>query len=201
MNVYIKKSNNQYPISEIEVRQSAYPMALGEVITDDVAESLGYSRVILNTPPTPQLGYYVRENLPQKQGEYYYQQWEEIGHNLENKKAIKLQHFNRMFDQLIGQVKVTYPPTEVESWAKQEKEAREYLADNTSQSILLREIAAARGVSIEWFANKVVSKADQYALVVGKLIGTRQLLEHQILNATEENIDSIKWPPEDEEDE
>lgn len=194
--MYINIQTSQYPIQEFQIRSLFANTILPEILSTTWLEDNGFAKVIPVNKPTPTRLQYVEEVLPVKSGSNYYQTWVVKEHSLENKKKILLQYFNQMFDGLIGQVKATYPSTEVESWAKQEKEAREYLADNNSQSILLREIAAARGVSVDWFANKVVAKADQYALVVGNLIGTRQLLEHQILNATEENIDSIKWPPE-----
>ena len=196
MDLFIKLSNNQYPLNHTDVRQAAYPTALGEVITNEILIQHGFARVVPTTPPAFSIGQYVVEVTPTNVGGTYTQTFEVRDYDLETKKQIKLNYFNKMFNDLIGQVKTTYPSTEVESWAKQEKEARDYIADNNAQATLLREIALARGASVEWFANKVISKADQYALVVGKLIGTRQLLEHRILNATESTIDGIVWPPE-----
>ena len=197
MNKYIKLSDNSYPIHEHQVRQSAYPTALGEVLLDSVVSQFGYAKVTLTSPPSEiPLGYYLVETSPTLTSGSYLQSWEVVAYDLETKKAIKLQHFNQLFNSLIGQVKTTYPDTEVESWAKQEKEAREYLADNSSQALLVRSIATSRGVSLEYLANKIVEKSDLYAAYVGNLIGTRQLLEYQITNATEDTIDGIVWPPE-----
>jgi hypothetical protein len=197
MNKYIRLSDNSYPIHEHQVRQSAYPTALGEVLLDSVVSQYGYAKVTLTPPPSEiPLGYYLVETSPTLTSGSYLQSWEVVAYDLETKKAIKLQHFNQLFNSLIGQVKTTYPDTEVESWAKQEKEAREYLADNSSQALLVRSIAISRGVSLEYLANKIVEKSDLYAAYVGNLIGTRQLLEYQITNATEDTINGIVWPPE-----
>lgn len=194
--MYIEISTGKYPVTENEIRNQFYPTCLPDNLTSSFLDSIGYKKVFSVEPPSSRFNEEVVEGAPVLTNGNYYQQWVKNKIPLEEAKAKYLSYVNSIYNQKISIVKASYPPTEVESWAKQEKEAREYIANNNSQSILLREIAAARGVSVDWFANKVVAKADQYALVVGNLIGTRQLLEHQILNATEENIDSIKWPPE-----
>ena len=196
MDLFIRVSDKQYPLDHTNVRQAAYPTALGEVLTSSILTQYGFARVIKTTPPTPSLGEYVEELLPVENAGVYTQTFSLKQYDLETKKLIKLQYFNTMFNGLIGQVKTTYPDTEVESWAKQEKEAREYLADNSSQALLVRSIATSRGVSLDYLANKIVEKSDLYAAYVGNLIGTRQLLEYQITNATEDTIDGIVWPPE-----
>lgn len=199
MKRYIKLSNKHYPVTEHEVRQAVYPTVLADEITDSVAESLGYARVIdVPAPSNLPLGYYTEELPPVLDNGNYYQAWEIKSYDLGTKKAIKLQYFNRMFDALISQVKQPYPPTEVESWAKQEKEAREFLLDDNSEALLIRAIAAARGIPVQDLAERIVAKADVYAQYVGNLIGIRQMLEDQIEAATEETIDSITWPPEED---
>lgn len=194
MNLFIKLSNGQYPLYEFDVRQAAYPTALGEVLTNEILTQYGFARVTLTTPPTVDIGEYVVEVTPVETNGVYTQTFEKHQYDLATKKILKLQYFNKMFNDLIGQVKQSYPSTEVESWAKQEKEAREYLADNNVAAIIVRAIANARGVPVELLAQKIVEKADQYGSVVGNLIGTRQMLEDQINAATEETIDSINWP-------
>lgn len=197
MELFIRLFDLQYPMYDFDVRQAAYPTALGELITEQQLNYFGFARVRKVPPPVADIGYYVKETPPTLFSGNYFQTYEIKSYDLQTKKIIKLQYFNKMFNDLIGQVKSAYPPTEVESWAKQEKEAREFLADNSSQAILIRSIASARGVPVEILAQKIVEKADQYGVFVGNLIGTRQMLEDQIESATEENIDSIKWPPEE----
>lgn len=195
--MYINTQTLQYPIQEFQIRSMFGNTMIPTTLTDTWLQDNNFCKVLPVEPPQVSKLYYIQEIAPVKNGSKYYQTYEVIKHPLPVCKQILLTHFNNMFNQLIGQVKQSYPSTEVESWAKQEKEAREYLADNNSPAIIVRAIASARGVPVGLLAQKIVEKADQYGMVVGNLIGTRQMLEDQINAATEETIDSITWPPED----
>lgn len=195
--LYINTDTGKYPVYEDEVRRKFYPISLPQHIPDSTLNSGGFARVVETSPTLPKKPWesYV-EVAPVLDGQYYKQRWEITPLNLAEKKVRALAHFNEIFNTLISQVKVNYPSTEVESWAKQEKEAREFLSNNQAPALLIRAIASSRGLSVEDLANRVVQKADAYAQYVGNLIGTRQMLEDQIEQATEETIDSITWPPE-----
>lgn len=194
--MYIKISTGEYPVYENQIRESVYPAALPYPLTEQIITQLGYKKVLEVDPEniSKKPWDYLVEGVPIPEGSYCRQNWQLAELTLGEKKSRMLSHFNEVFNQLISQVKISYPPTEVESWAKQEKEAREYLADNSSAATIVRAIALARGVPVQILAQKIVDKADQYGQVVGTLIGTRQMLEDQIQAATEETIDSINWP-------
>jgi hypothetical protein len=112
---------------------------------------------------------------------------------LEQLKENKLNEINGAFEQTMQQVRAGYPNDEVMSWSKQESDARAYLADNTVDAKLLESLADVRQVPKDIFAKLIINKADQYAVVVGQLVGKRQLLEGVIENATIDTIDSISW--------
>lgn len=192
---YIKLSTKEYPIYEATLRDFYYPASLPSQFTDEFLSSIGYAKVIEATQDIPKKPWeYVEEKEPVLLNGQYVQNWQVVNLSLTEKKARMLGYFNQLFNSLISQVKITYPPTEVESWDKQEKEAREFLLNNNAPAIIVRAIASARGIPVEVLAQRIVDKADQYGEVVGNLIGTRQMLEDQIETATEENIDSITWP-------
>lgn len=97
-------------------------------------------------------------------------------------------------------VRADTPADEVQSWGKQEQEARALLADAMAATPLLSAIAAARGVPLPLLAEKVVDKSDAYAAYTGALIGTRQALEDRLaaidLTAPDAlaQIDAVQWP-------
>ena len=97
-------------------------------------------------------------------------------------------------------VRADTPQDEVQSWGKQEQEARALLADPSAATPLLTAIAAARGVPLPLLAEKVVDKSDAYAIYTGALIGTRQALEDRMaaIDITAPDalaqIDAVQWP-------
>lgn len=84
---------------------------------------------------------------------------------------------------------------EVSSWDEQAREAREWLADNNTDTPLLSAIATARKVTIGYLVNRVLDKNKAYLSVLGGIIGKRQALEDIINNVSvlpEDAEDSIK---------
>lgn len=96
-----------------------------------------------------------------------------------------LEQVNRHYAQALSYIRATYPPDEVTSWAKQETEARAYVADNTAPTPLLSAIAEARGVPFALLVEKVIEKADLFAAASGALIGARQRYEDEIAAAAD----------------
>lgn len=88
-----------------------------------------------------------------------------------------------------------YPDGEVQSWAKQEAEARAYLVHQAAPTLLLGALSAARGVPLAVLAEKVIEKADLFAAASGRAIGTRQACEDAINAAkTPEEALAVVWP-------
>jgi len=94
----------------------------------------------------------------------------------------------------MGELVTGYPEREIASWPQQEKEARAYLADPAASTPLLDALAAARGVTKDALAAKIVTKADQFAAAAGALIGKRQALEDAINAAqTVAGVEAVVW--------
>lgn len=87
-------------------------------------------------------------------------------------------------DRLKADVLVGYPQAEIDSFYRQEAEARAWQADNTADTSMLSAIATARGVPLAVLAVKVIEKADAVSVIMGKLIGKRQQFEDRILAST-----------------
>lgn len=109
-------------------------------------------------------------------------------------KAAKLITINQHCTDLLAAVKAGYPDDEVQSWSKQESEARAYTANSAAPTLLLSALATARQIPIDTLAARVVQKADLFAVVSGQIIGTRQRCEDLInVAADEAALNAITW--------
>lgn len=86
-------------------------------------------------------------------------------------------------DRLKSAVLVGYPQAEIDSFYRQESEARAWVVNNNAATPMLSAIAENRGVSLAILAQKVIEKADLVSTVIGHIIGTRQGFEDRILTA------------------
>lgn len=109
-------------------------------------------------------------------------------------KAEKLAELSAACSARMDVVKAGYPPEEIQSWPKQEAEARAYLADNTAATPLLSAMAAARSIGLADLAARVIAKADAFAEASGAIIGKRQKYEDAVSAATDAaTVAAIVW--------
>lgn len=99
---------------------------------------------------------------------------------LEQTKAAKLSEINKAADAAIATLTATYPDREISTFDKQESEARAYAADPTASTPLLSALAEARGISLPDLVERVLAKADAFAVASGSIIGQRQALEDRL---------------------
>ena len=99
---------------------------------------------------------------------------------LEQTKAAKLSEINKAADAAIATLTATYPDRELATFDKQESEARAYAADPTASTPLLSALAEARGISLPDLVERVLAKADAFAVASGSIIGQRQALEDRL---------------------
>jgi hypothetical protein len=109
-------------------------------------------------------------------------------------KAKKLTEINDRCAELLAGVRAGYPPDEVQSWSKQETEARAYAADSSAPVPFLAALASARGIGIADLVSRVIVKADLFAATSGQIIGTRQHYEDLINGAeTINQVKAVQW--------
>lgn len=112
-------------------------------------------------------------------------------------KQAKLREINADFKSAMQEITSGYPANEISSWAKQETEARAYVADNLASTPLLDALADARGLTKADLVARVIVKADLFATLSGQLIGKRQAREDAInalpALATPEDVAAITW--------
>lgn len=100
--------------------------------------------------------------------------------------TMKLRQINAACDTALNLLKRTYPPGEVESWDKQEREAVTYKADASAPTPLLTSLSESRGVPLPELVERVLTKAETYAMLSGTIIGQRQKLEDELDRAEDE---------------
>lgn len=114
---------------------------------------------------------------------------------LEQAKQAKIIYLNKECDIFLELIKSGYPRSEIDSWPKQETEARNYINDpDNYDPKLLRSLAGARAIDVDDLALRVIQKADVFAGVAGGIIGYRQRLEDMTKAATDlAMLDDIVW--------
>lgn len=95
-------------------------------------------------------------------------------------KKDELNRHNIEYEKKVAALTAGVPYSEIQTWTKQEAEARAYLADDTSSTPLIDSLAATRGVDKDVLVGKIIAKADAYAVAIGRLTGLRQKVEDEI---------------------
>ena len=98
-----------------------------------------------------------------------------------NDTSYLLNKANADFETAISSLTSSVPISEISTWTKQEQEARAYLLDSNASTPFIDAICTARGCEKSYLVNKIIEKADEYAVAVGTLTGVRQKLEKEIL--------------------
>ncbi|MEB0133770.1 hypothetical protein QN362_00325 [Actimicrobium sp. CCC2.4] len=107
---------------------------------------------------------------------------------LADHKASKLALINSQCTSTLGQITASYPADEMQSWSKQEQEAR------AGGGPLIEALSAARGVTLADLIGRIIAKADAFAVASGQTIGNRQRCEDEIKAAqTTEEVEAITW--------
>ena len=109
---------------------------------------------------------------------------------LDERKTHLLNVIANKTDNFKAQYLVGYSQAEIDSFYRQEREAR-----NELPTMLLTEIFEGRDdlSSIEDLKKKVIEKADLYAIIMGKLFAIKQVFEKHIEKAeTIEQLDKIE---------
>lgn len=103
---------------------------------------------------------------------------------IEHAKAVKMDEINTAYEAAIAALTPTYPDSERLTFDKQEAEARAYMADESADTPLLSALAAGRMMVKAELVQRVIAKADAFAVAAGYLTGLRQMYE-DMLDAAE----------------
>lgn len=107
---------------------------------------------------------------------------------LADHKVTKLALINAQCTSTLGQITTSYPADEMQSWSKQEAEAR------AGGGPLIDALSAARGVTLADLIGRIIAKADAFAVASGQTIGNRQRCEDLIKAAQNiEEVEAVTW--------
>lgn len=98
--------------------------------------------------------------------------------------AVWLAPINARAAAMLAVVKAGIPQDEIESWGKQEQEAR------AGGGPLTDALAMRRGIDPLLLRSKIIAKADAYAVYSGDVIGLRQALEDRVMGGEQ----GVVWP-------
>lgn len=111
-------------------------------------------------------------------------------YKIENNEVIKterndnsylLSKANADFETAVSSLTSSVPISEISTWIRQEQEARAYLLDSNAPTPFIDALCLARECDKSYLVEKIIEKADAYAIAVGTLTGIRQKQEKQIL--------------------
>lgn len=100
-----------------------------------------------------------------------------LGTALKSYKVTKLNEINTAYQQAIADLTPTYPDDERLTFDKQEAEARAWLADNSTPTPFVDALAVGRQMNKAELVNRIIAKADAFAIASGLLTGQRQRYE------------------------
>lgn len=92
-----------------------------------------------------------------------------------------LKDINKEYEDAVRSLTIDTPDSEKQTWLKQESEARAYLSDTMALTPLIDAMCETRKCTKEYMVNKIIEKADAYAVAIGRLTGIRQAKEKKIL--------------------
>lgn len=114
-----------------------------------------------------------------------------------NLKAVALNRIDNAYQAAVRSITGEYPRDEVESWSKQEAEARALLSGSDIQTPWLDSAAAERGITKAELAVRIINKVNRFVPLHGALTGRRQKLRDQIAalgdEPTQAQLDTIQW--------
>lgn len=88
----------------------------------------------------------------------------------------------------------TYFENERKTWDLQQKQAEQWLSDNTSPCTTIRTMAAERGISVGEMVNKIMENIPVFELEIGTILGRQQRLLDKLYATTDyEELRGISW--------
>lgn len=88
-------------------------------------------------------------------------------------KAAKFAEIDADFEAAVSALTAGWPQHEIQTWSKQEAEARALAADSSSPTPMLATIAATRGLTVAELAQRVIRDADAFTNASAYYVGLR----------------------------
>jgi len=105
----------------------------------------------------------------------------------------KFCEINAEYERALSSLFVNVPQSEIQTWTKQEAEAKAWLANNNASTPLIDALVIGREVDKALLVDKIIAKADAYTVSLGLVLGQRQKFEDLLKVAvTSEEIATIE---------
>lgn len=89
-------------------------------------------------------------------------------------KRRSIEKINEEYESAINELLLEYTKHEVDTFQKQETEARAYILDNSVSTPFIDSLCSGRGIQKDIIVPKIIMKADAFAIAVGELTGIKQ---------------------------
>jgi hypothetical protein len=94
-----------------------------------------------------------------------------------HEKAEALRQADQDFIDTMSPITMSVSQLERDTWIVQEREAREWLADDTSPVPFITTLAEARGVELAELVGRIIVKADAYSVMLAGALGVKHKVE------------------------
>jgi len=88
-------------------------------------------------------------------------------------KAAKFAEIDADFESAVSSLTAGWPQHEIQTWSKQEAEARALVANPDAPTPMLSTIAATRGLTVPELAQRVIREADAFTAASAHFVGLR----------------------------
>ena len=162
--------------------ETAYETTTGKAVTVEKVGELDKSLTFVAPPDFESVYVWDGANWTIDQAA----QQEKERQNFQVAKTRKLQEVNRAAQNLVASasgMNIT-PDFEVQTWTLQAEEARAWAQNPETDTPILNQIAAMRGIDADTLKVAALRKANLYAVLAANIAGQRQAIEDQINAAT-----------------
>lgn len=108
-------------------------------------------------------------------------------------KAAKFVEIDQAFESAVSGLTAGWPPHEIQTWSKQEAEARALAANPAAPTPMLSTIAATRGITAAELAQRVIRDADAFTAASAQFVGLRHKAR-QLVQAMPDSGDPSRLP-------
>lgn len=95
-------------------------------------------------------------------------------------KAAKFAEIDADFEAAVSALTAGWPQHEIQTWSKQESEAREFTLNNATPTPMLATIAATRGLTVSELAQRVIRDADAFTNASAYYVGLRHKARQRV---------------------
>jgi hypothetical protein len=95
-------------------------------------------------------------------------------------KSAKLAEIDADFETIVAGLTAGWPTHEMQTWGKQEAEARAFTADASVVTPMLSAIASTRGLTVEQLAERVIRDANAFTAASAYYVGLRHKARQRV---------------------